>query len=193
MDTKTRQRKPGTSVGSPRRSRTAKASPISQEVKWRCARRRGRWGRISEDGPGQYNPDPSEDPWGNARDRVKSGAIEPKDRLRGWASWRQRTKGRSKPSQTECMPGGGLSLEQRGKARSEKLVLKPYWGKPAVRNFRGGDGNVVMGAELRPTSKAVEKPSDPNARAIALPDHLCFHSAGLPSRRLFFRRDTGSR
>jgi lipopolysaccharide/colanic/teichoic acid biosynthesis glycosyltransferase len=22
------------------------------------------------------------------------------------------------------------------------LALKPYWGKPAVRNFRGGDGNV---------------------------------------------------
>jgi hypothetical protein len=22
------------------------------------------------------------------------------------------------------------------------LDLKPYWGKPAVRNFRGGDGNV---------------------------------------------------
>jgi hypothetical protein len=22
--------------------------------------------------------------------------------------------------------------------------LKPYWGKPAVRNFRGGGGNVLM-------------------------------------------------
>ena len=22
------------------------------------------------------------------------------------------------------------------------LALKPYWGKPAVRNFRGDDGNV---------------------------------------------------
>jgi hypothetical protein len=25
-----------------------------------------------------------------------------------------------------------------------KSSLKPYWGKPAVRNFRGGGGNVLM-------------------------------------------------
>ena len=29
-----------------------------------------------------------------------------------------------------------------GKALSNIPALKPYWGKPAVRNFRGGDGNV---------------------------------------------------
>src|SRR6202790_2633101 len=29
-----------------------------------------------------------------------------------------------------------------GKALSDIPALKPYWGKPAVRNFRGGDGNV---------------------------------------------------
>jgi hypothetical protein len=29
-----------------------------------------------------------------------------------------------------------------GKAASEGLALKPYRGKPAVRNFRGGNGNV---------------------------------------------------
>jgi len=23
--------------------------------------------------------------------------------------------------------------------------LKPYWGKPAVRNFRGGEGDVMQG------------------------------------------------
>jgi hypothetical protein len=28
------------------------------------------------------------------------------------------------------------------KALSDRLALKPYWGKPAVRNFRGDDGNV---------------------------------------------------
>jgi hypothetical protein len=35
--------------------------------------------------------------------------------------------------------------------------LKPYWGKPAVRNFRGGDGNVGI----------IRSP----VRAIALPDY----------------------
>ena len=28
-----------------------------------------------------------------------------------------------------------------GKALPEMSALKPYWGKPAVRNFREGDGN----------------------------------------------------
>src|SRR3982074_259246 len=59
------QRKLGTTRGSPRRSRTAKASRISRcAVKSRCACERGGWGRLSVDGPGHYNPDRSEDPWG---------------------------------------------------------------------------------------------------------------------------------
>src|SRR5215475_10157746 len=52
------QRKPGTTRGSPRRSRTAKASRISRlAVKSRCACEWGGWGRLSDDGPGQHNPD----------------------------------------------------------------------------------------------------------------------------------------
>jgi hypothetical protein len=44
------------------------------------------------------------------------------------------------------------------------LALKPYWGKPAVRNFRGGDGNVGI----------IRSP----VRAIALLDQ---ESRGTPS------------
>jgi hypothetical protein len=33
-------------------------------VKSRCACEWGGWGRLSDDGPGQNNPDPSEGPWG---------------------------------------------------------------------------------------------------------------------------------
>jgi hypothetical protein len=59
------QRKPGTTRGSPRRSRTAKASRISRlAVKSRCVHEWGGWGRLSDDGPGQNNLDPSEGPWG---------------------------------------------------------------------------------------------------------------------------------
>jgi hypothetical protein len=46
--------------------------------------------------------------------------------------------------------------EFSGKALSDIPALKPYRGKPAVRNFRGGDGNV--GIIRSPIS------------AIALPD-----------------------
>ena len=44
-----------------------------------------------------------------------------------------------------------------GKAPSDRPALKPYRGKPAVRNFRGGDGNVGI----------IRSP----VRAIALPDN----------------------
>jgi hypothetical protein len=44
-----------------------------------------------------------------------------------------------------------------GKASSDSPALKPYRGKPAVRNFRGGDGNVGI----------IRSP----VRAIALPDY----------------------
>jgi hypothetical protein len=69
------ERKPGTTRGSPRRSRTAKASRISRPtVKSRCAGEWGGWGRLSEDGPGQHNPDPSEGPWGGGRPTLQGGA-----------------------------------------------------------------------------------------------------------------------
>ena len=44
-----------------------------------------------------------------------------------------------------------------GKAPSNRPALKPYRGKPAVRNFRGGDGNVGI----------IRSP----VRAIALPNY----------------------
>ena len=40
-------------------------------VKSRCAGEWGGWGRLSEDGPGHYNPDWSEDPWGRAVEPLK--------------------------------------------------------------------------------------------------------------------------
>src|SRR6516162_8095881 len=76
MPGKNVQRKLGTTRGSPRRSRTAKASRISrQAVKSRCAREWGGWGRVSDDGPGHYNPDPSEGPWGRWSIPPHGGAV----------------------------------------------------------------------------------------------------------------------
>ena len=54
---------------------TARASGISREtVKSGCAHEWGGWGRVSEDGPGQQNPDRSEGPWGRAGNRSHGGA-----------------------------------------------------------------------------------------------------------------------
>ena len=48
-------------------ARTAKAVRISRcAVKSNCAYEWGAWDQISDDGPGQHNPDRSEGPWGKA-------------------------------------------------------------------------------------------------------------------------------
>jgi len=51
------------------------------------------------------------------------------------------TKDGSKLNVALCMLGAGLSRAADRKALSEESALKPYWGNPAVRNFRGGYGN----------------------------------------------------
>ena len=135
------QRKLGTTRGSPRRSRTAKASRISRHaVKSRCAREWGGWGRLSDDGPGHYNPDPSEGPWGRWSIPPHGGAgSSPQARLRadhrsdhemheGWmqTGWRTANVGsRLKPP-----------ITQEGTARTASL--------PSARiNPEKGDENMI--------------------------------------------------
>ena len=112
MPGRNEQRKPGTTRGSPRRSRTAKASRISRHaVKSRCARERGGWGRLSGDGPGHYNPDLSEGPWGGGiptLQAVHDRVLRP-DSERTIAVTTGCTKGEDKPVVSQRTPGAGLS------------------------------------------------------------------------------------
>jgi len=124
------------------------ASRISrQAAKSGCAREWGGWGRLSEDGPGQHNPDRSEGPWGRAGGSARTEVPYP----------------RIVPDSEQGIHGESSGHEGRwqtrffGKALSDIPALKPYRGKPAVRNFRGGDGNVGI----------IRSP----VRAIALPDY----------------------
>jgi hypothetical protein len=107
-----------------------------------------------------------------ARDNItRAGARTPfveRRRSNGGASRRPRpdigpgqrvaagTKGGSKLNQAEGMLGASLTEAGNRKAPSERPALKPYWGKPAVRNFRGDDGDVGI----------IRSP----VRAIVLPD-----------------------
>ena len=44
-------------------------------------------------------------------------------------------------------------MDANGKALSEMPAFQPYWGKPAVRNERGGGGNVgIIRSPLRATT-----------------------------------------
>ena len=145
MPRKNGQRKPGTTRGSPRRSRTAKALRISRHaVKSRCARGWGGWGRLSDDGSRQHNSDKSEDPWGGGLPHLQGGARSSAHPTQCGITEVASTcaKGRHKPNISRCMPGAGLSRSMRGKVLPYMPAFQPYRGKPAVRNDREGRGNV---------------------------------------------------
>jgi hypothetical protein len=130
-------------------------------------------GAASEDGPGQKNPDWSEGPWGRAAEAVRT---EVPQRARPPAQNGESDEGsgehegRGQTARRETAP--------KGKAPSEIPALKPYWGKPAVRNFREGNGNVGI----------IRSP----LRAIALPDKssalvTAGWTTGMRPRRPSFR------
>ena len=58
-----------------------------------------------------------------------------------------------------------------GKALSDIPALEPYWGKPAVRNLRGDDGNVGI---IRSPVRAIVLP-DPLFQTVELLDCVFFH------------------
>jgi hypothetical protein len=130
---------------------TAKASRISrQAVKSGCAREWGGWGRISEDGPGQNNPDRSEGPWGRAAESARTEVFTSASSLtqRRESRWQQRAR-------------RAMANQVLGRPRLKFPALKPYRGKPAVRNFRGGDGNVGI---IRSPLRAIVLPDRRRAR-----------------------------
>ena len=80
-------------------------------------------------------------------------ASDPERRIHAAA---ESTKGGGKPDLATGMLGASLTEARPGKALSDRPALEPYWGKPAVRNLRGDDGNVGI----------IRSP----VRAIVLPD-----------------------
>ena len=74
------------------------------------------------------------------------------------------------------MAGSALTCCSMRKALSQLCgarCLKPYPGKPDVRNFRGAAGNVVYGGTAHPPAierAGPEKPPPKDARASSLPN-----------------------
>jgi hypothetical protein len=97
----------------------------------------------------------------------------------GTLRYRKCAKDGDKLNGSEGMPGAGLTESPFRQVLSAMLALKPYWGKPTVRDFRGDDGNVGI----------IRSP----VRAIVLPDHrmpsFCAVSRKIRTRdfRLFRR------
>src|SRR5215813_4502194 len=172
MSGRNEQRKPGTARGSPRRSRTAKASRISRlAVKARCAHEGDGWGRISDDGSGHYNPNPSEDPWGGGVISLHGGAQSSRwpDTVRDNRVDSEVHKGRMQTGRRTAYAGSRLKLPTIQEGTAWKANFQPYWGKPAVRNDREDRGKEQP---TRPQSSGVQVPAPPIAclRAVSISD-----------------------
>jgi hypothetical protein len=111
----------------------------------------------------------AKDPWG----REAEGLPHSGSRKRGQAWTLSQASGfvaEAGEGSTQTVRGGayagsGLTTIAAGKARPDRLALKPYWGKPAVRNFRGGDGDVGI---MRSPVRAIALPDGPRP-APAMP------------------------
>jgi hypothetical protein len=86
-----------------------------------CACEWGGWGRLSDDGPGHYNPDRSEDPWGRAEEPLERrcpSALGPSAQYEDFDRQAMGTK-------DECKPHDAKTSLIDGKAPSERPALKP--------------------------------------------------------------------
>jgi hypothetical protein len=57
------------------------------------------------------------------------------------------------------MPGAGLTVMSAGQARPDRLALKPYWGKPDVRNFRAMETSASFEARSAPLPYPTHRPT----------------------------------
>src|SRR6185295_1496445 len=152
-------------------------------VKSRWAGEWGGWGRFSNDGPGQQNPDLSEGPWGGGRPTLQGGASagQRPGSVRDNRFDAEVHEGRRQTGRQQAPAGSRLKPLASGKAPPDRPAFQPYWGKPAVRNERGDRGNVGI----------IRSP----VRASILPDHERVHRGAyraLPARRGFIPKADGS-
>ena len=68
-----------------------------------------------------------------------------------------RAKGADKRRPVVGTLGMGLTTGVPRKVALDMLALKPYWGKPTVRNFREGDGDVGI---IRSSVRAITLPGN---------------------------------
>jgi len=103
----------------------------------------------------------AQDPWGREGKPLAQRLAEARrslDTEPDQHSMAEAGEGQRKLRRDMGMRGTRLTVERCRKALSDMLALKPYWGKPTVRNFRGDDGNVGI----------IRSP----IRAIVLLDHF---------------------
>jgi hypothetical protein len=80
---------------------------------------------------------------------------------------------RGQPSVSGADVSQRLNLITAGKACTGEPRSEPDSGNPTVRDRRGARGTMAMGVGLRPTTKGVDEPPNPNARAPRIYPDSC--------------------
>jgi RNA-directed DNA polymerase len=164
------QRKPGTTRGSPRRSRTAKASRINRRaVKSRCACEWGGWGRVSDDGSGHYNPNLSEGPWGGGSPILHGSALSsPRpDTVRDYRCDHEAHEGRRQTDRRSAHAGSRLKLiDVPGRSRLIRQPSSRIGENPPYGMIGGDRGNVGI---IRSPVRASILPDCGGRLAISVP------------------------
>src|SRR5246127_1682317 len=184
------QRKPGTTRGSPRRSRTAKALRISRlAAKAGCACEWGGWGRLSDDRPGQHNPDSSEDPWGGGLPTLHGGASarnrpDTERDIRGYDGMHE---GRKQTNTWSAYAGSRLEL-------SDALGRRRPKRHPSSRTGENPPYGMIGGIEE--TSASFEARSAPRSYPTAeksVRRHIVWQHGRQPLRGIAFGDHTTGR
>ena len=156
-------RKHGTTRGSPRRSRTAKASCITGPTgKSRRACEWGGWGRQATRDWDTTTQTGARTPGAERQSSLEwrcstSHSLLTSSRSRDRAD--ASTKGGGKPDRAKGMPGAGLTGLRYGKASSERASLEAVLGKTRRTEFQGGRRkrrhHSKPGPRLRPTRPTI--------------------------------------
>jgi hypothetical protein len=97
------------------------------------------------------------------RTGARAPGVERQDRSRGGAHQRIVPDSEQGITVTAGSARRTMANQTTGKASSDSPALKPYRGKLAVRNFRGGDGNVGI---IRSPISAIALPDTPKATGM---------------------------
>ena len=111
----------------------------------------------------------AKDPWGREVEPLAQRRADALVRSghRAWLPWRAEAREgcrqTSRASETGRESEFSVSSAAGRQVAPDKLALKPYWGKPAVRNFREGDGDVGI---MRSPIRAITPPDSRSAVAV---------------------------
>ena len=131
---------------------------------------------VSDDVTGQNNPMPSQGPLGR---NARAGLCQPSH------SGRQTADRIDRATTVYTRP----PVRGAAKVTAGATGLKPYWGKPAVRNFREGRGNVML--VWRPFATKPQRADTTEAADLTIGAPLLYSTE--PSRQQQRRREESIR